>query len=277
MKYTAEKAVIVIATTIGFGILGLSLVSMYNDFVSGKNMSYLLVDLAFFSFGTILAGGSLRLYKRLVMLSVVTESAFEDVVYSRLRPILEEIAHGTVEMNEVKTRLSNLEKRLVRMEEELTKPAEVATPAEALALRKTAFYMRTVITSIFFFGAYLFLLNYSLPFEPYLYTLLYILWWFFITREFDLFHRIEAWIVLGIPVLLVPAGSIILRTTIGLAPLMGLIFLTVVVYAYLYYLYARTLCIEETEKTAANGYRRENFLYVKMKEAYRKIIGWMKK
>ncbi|HDM60131.1 MAG TPA: hypothetical protein ENF96_00560, partial [Archaeoglobus veneficus] len=73
MKYTAEKAVIVIATTIGFGILGLSLVSMYNDFVSGKNMSYLLVDLAFFSFGTILAGGSLRLYKRLVMLSVVTE------------------------------------------------------------------------------------------------------------------------------------------------------------------------------------------------------------
>ena len=278
MRYAAEKAVIVIAAVIGLGMLGLSLVSMYNDFVGGKSLPYLLVDLAFFSFGTILAGGSLRLYKRLVMLSVVTESAFEDVVYTRLRPVLEEIAHGTVEINEVKTKLSNLEKRLEKMEEELTKPAEVVgVPApEALALRKTAFYMRTVITSMFFFGAYLFLLNYSLPFEPYLYTLLYVLWWFFITKEFDLFNRIEAWVVLGIPVLLVPAGSIILRATIGLAPLMGLIFLTVVIYAYLYYLYARTLRVEESEKVAANGYRRENFLYAKVKDACRKIVGWMK-
>ncbi|AEA47839.1 hypothetical protein [Archaeoglobus veneficus] len=277
MKYAAEKAVIAIAAIMGFGIIGISLISMYNDFVNGKDLPYLLIDFLFFSFGTVLAGGSLRLYKRLVMLSVVTESAFEDVIYARLRPVLEEIAYGTAEVNEVKTRIVNLEKKLEKMEEELVRPVEISVPSpESIVLRKTAFYMRTVVVAMFFFGAYLFLLNYNLPYEPYLYTLLYILWWFFVTKEFNLFHRIEAWVVLGIPVLLVPAGTIILRATIGLVPLMGLIFLTVVLYAYLYYLYAKTLSVEEVEKVSTNGYRRENFLYAKTKETCRKLVEWFR-
>jgi len=277
MKYTAEKAVIAITAIVGLSLLGLSLISIYNDFSSSKGLPYLIVDLAFFAFGITLTGGSLRLYKRLVIFSVVTESAFEDVIYTRLRPVLEEIAYGTADINEVKTKILNLEKKLDKMEGELTKPPEVAiSPPDALVLRKTAFYMRTVITSMFFFGAYLFVLNYILPFEPYLYTLLYVLWWVFITKEFNLFHRVEAWIVLGIPVLLVPAGSIILSATIGIAPLMGLIFTSVIVYAYLYYLYARTLTIEESERTATNGYRRENFLYAKMKGGLKRITEWVK-
>ncbi len=277
MKYTAEKAAIVITAIAGISLLALSLISIYNDFSSSKGLPYLMVDFAFFAFGVTLTGGSLKLYKRLVILSVVTESAFEDIIYTRLRPVLEEIAYGTADINEVKSRIFNLEKKLDKIEGELTRPPEVAvSPPDSLVLRKTAFYMRTVITSMFFFGAYLFILNYSLPFEPYLYTFLYVLWWAFITREFNLFHRVEAWVVLGIPVLLVPAGSIILSATIGIVPLMGLIFISVIAYAYLYYLYARTLTIEESEKTVTNGYRRENFLYAKVKNSIRKITEWVK-
>jgi tetrahydromethanopterin S-methyltransferase subunit G len=266
MKFTVERIAIAITTLIGILLLLLSLISMYNDFVQARPPLYLIVDLCFFMVGIAIIGGSLRLYKKTVMFSVVTESAFEEVVYDRLKPLLEEIAFGTTEFSEVKTRISSLEKKIEHIETELTKPPVVEYPPESIALRKTAFYMRTFLTSILFFGTYLFFLNYTLVYGPYLYTLLYAIWWFFITKEFDLFKRMEAWMVLGIPILLVPAGTLILRAVVGLASVMGLIFATSMLYAYLYYLYAKTLLETET------GGKKENFLYMKTKEAIRKLL-----
>ncbi|MFP3908978.1 MAG: hypothetical protein ACLFVX_03880, partial [Archaeoglobaceae archaeon] len=245
-----EKAVIAIMVLIGIFIFLVSLVSMYNDFTQGRNLGYLLVDFAFLLFSAVLIGGGLKLYRKLVMFAVVTESAFEEVVYTNLRPLLREIAFSTTELDEVKTRVSGLEKKITHMEDELTRPIDHearGAPADMLMFRKTTFYMRSMVVALFFFGTYLFLLDFNIPNEPYLYTLMYVYWWVFITKEFDLFSRIEPWVILGIPILLVPAGALILRTVAGVALLMGLIFITVVAYAYLYYQYARTLSVEESE------------------------------
>jgi len=275
-----EKAVIALMLILGICLFIISLISMYNDFSTNKPMDYIFVDVAFLLLAAVITGGGLKLYRKLVMFSVVTQSAFEEVIYSNLRPFLQELAFSTAEFNEVKARVSGLERKISHMEEELTKPIEYevpAAPADVFTLRKTAFYMRTIVVSFFFFGTYLFLLDFNLPNEPYLYTLLYMYWWVFITKEFNLFSRVESWVILGIPILLVPAGALILRAVLGIAPLMGLIFMTTVAYAYLYYHYARTLTIEETEKMVANGYRRRNFLKEKTSEAFRELKNWFKK
>lgn len=285
-----EKAVIAIMVLIGIFIFLVSLVSMYNDFTQGRNLGYLLVDFAFLLFSAVLIGGGLKLYRKLVMFAVVTESAFEEVVYTNLRPLLREIAFSTTELDEVKTRVSGLEKKITHMEDELTRPIDHearGAPADMLMFRKTTFYMRSMVVALFFFGTYLFLLDFNIPNEPYLYTLMYVYWWVFITKEFDLFSRIEPWVILGIPILLVPAGALILRTVAGVALLMGLIFITVVAYAYLYYQYARTLSVEESEserresrserEQVGGKERRGNFLYNKVVASIRDLISWMKK
>ncbi|MFW6127699.1 MAG: hypothetical protein ACOC6M_00805 [Halobacteriota archaeon] len=285
-----EKAVIAIMVLIGIFIFLVSLVSMYNDFTQGRNLGYLLVDFAFLLFSAVLIGGGLKLYRKLVMFAVVTESAFEEVVYTNLRPLLREIAFSTTELDEVKTRVSGLEKKITHMEDELTRPIDHearGAPADMLMFRKTTFYMRSMVVALFFFGTYLFLLDFNIPNEPYLYTLMYVYWWVFITKEFDLFSRIEPWVILGIPILLVPAGALILRTVAGVALLMGLIFITVVAYAYLYYQYARTLSVEESEserresrserEQVGEKERRGNFLYNKVVTSIRDLISWIKK
>ncbi len=289
-----EKAVIAIMVLIGIFVFLISLVSMYNDFTQGRNLGYLTVDLAFLLFSAVLIGGGLKLYRKLVMFSVVTQSAFEEVVYTNLRPLLREIAFSTTELDEMKTRVSSLERKITHMEDELTSPMDYGkreAPTEMFMFRKTAFYMRTMVVALFFFGTYLFLLDFNIPNEPYLYTLMYVYWWVFITKEFDLFSRIESWVILGIPILLVPAGALILRTVAGIAFLMGLIFVTVVVYAYLYYQYARTLTVETRETEGAGEgegeeeeiageeglKRRSNFLYNKIVTSIRDLISWMRK
>jgi hypothetical protein len=271
MNFHTEKVVIALISLLGVGLLVLSLISMYNDFIQARPIMYLIIDFSFLFIAVLIIGGALKLYKRLMMFALLTESAFEEIIYTKLKPLLEEIAFGTVELNEVKTRVLGLERKIGHIEEELTKPKpEVTHVADSLALKKTAFYMRTIVAAMLFFGMYLFLLEYSVPYEPYLYVFLYVLWWFFVTKEFNLFNRIEAWIVLGTPILLVPAGAIILRAVFGLVPLMGFIFLTVIIYAYLYYQYATAL-----SEGATSG-SRENFLYIKIKDAIRKAITWLK-
>ncbi|MFO7967792.1 MAG: hypothetical protein R6U44_09370 [Archaeoglobaceae archaeon] len=279
-----EKTVIAIMVLIGVFMFLVSLVSMYNDFAQGRNLGYMIVDLGFLLFSAVLIGGGLKLYRKLMMFSVVTQSAFEEVVYTNLRPLLREIAFSTTELDEVKTRISGLEKKITHMEDELTKPMGYGTreaPTDMLMFRKTAFYMRSIVVALFFFGTYLFLLDFNLPNESYLYTLMYVYWWVFITKEFELFSRIESWVILGIPILLVPAGALILRTVAGIAFLMGLVFTTVIAYAYLYYQYARTLTVETKPvgegEEGTEKERRPNFLYNKIVTSIRDLIGWLKK
>lgn len=286
-----EKAVIAIMVLIGVFIFLVSLVSMYNDFTQGRNLFYLLVDLAFLLFSAVLIGGGLKLYRKLMMFYVVTQSAFEEVVYTNLRPLLREIAFSTTELDDVKTRVSGLESKITHMEDELTKPVEYESresPTDTFMFRRTAFYMRSMVVALIFFGTYLYLLDFNIPNEPYLYTLMYVYWWVFITKEYELFSRIESWVILGIPILLVPAGALILRTVAGVSLLMGLIFITVIAYAYLYYQYSKTLTVEthetgrreqitEGEGKEEEQKHRQNFLYNKIVTSVRDLISWLKK
>ncbi len=291
MKYAAEKAVIILSLVFGFGVLVASIVSLYNDFSAGKSFEYLMTDVVFFTFGVVLTGGALRLYKRLVKMSAMSDELFNELVFERLKPVLEEVAYSTVELSEVKAELEKLASKIERLER-TEKYGVVGTPYSV------AFYMRVIVVSLIYMGIYLFMLNYyMMAYTPYLLILLYLVWWAFITREFNLFSRFEAWLVMGIPVLIVPAMAIVLQTAVGVAPLMGLTFATSLLYAYLYYLYAQELSSEsksgrseesggfirpsgsqpmnKEEEIVSRG-NEPNFLLRKTKTFFYEIVRWLR-
>jgi len=282
MKYV-EKTVIAISIVIGLGILIASIVSLYNDFSAGKGFEYLMTDVVFFTFGIVLTGGALRLYKQLLKLSAMTDEVFDELVFTRLKPVLEEIAYSTVELGEVKAELEKLATKVERLEK---------TEVESIPLGKVSFYMKSIVVSLIYIGAYLFMLNYYMGYSPYLFPILYIIWWAFITKEFGLFSKFEAWLVMGIPVLIVPAMSIVIQTLFGVAPLMGIIFATSLLYAYLYYLYAQELAESEKserKRSESSGGKQlsgkdeiyvskstSNFLFRKTKSFVNNVVRWLR-
>ena len=240
-----EKAVVVFVMLIGFGMLILSLVSMYNDLSNGKPPEYYAVDFLFFSFSLVLIGGALRLYKRILAYEALADSVFDEILYNRLKPLLEQVAFSTAEIDEVKTKLSEIESEIRSIEERVAKGP---TPGETLLIRKVTFYVKTIMVAMFFFGIYLFMINFILPYEVFLYVVLYVIWWIFITGEFNIFDKMDAWIILCIPILIVPSAAIILNSVFGIVTARVVVFWTALLYAYLYYRYAKKIAVLPKEE-----------------------------
>ncbi len=241
-----EKVVIAFITLLGFVILLLSLISLYNDLSSGRPPQYYVVDFLFFAFGLLLVGGGLRLYKRVLAYEALTDVVLDELLYDRLKPLLEQVAFSTAEIDEVKAKLSEIESEIRNMEEKVVKAPEI--PAEEIVMRRITFYVKTVMVAMFFFGFYLFLINFVLPYEVFLYVVLYVIWWAFITGEFNLFDRMDAWIILCLPILIVPSAGIILNAVFGIVTARVVVFWTAVMYAYLYYRYAKRLAVSPKEE-----------------------------
>ena len=240
-----EKVVVIFVMLIGFGMLIISLVSMYNDLSTGKPPEYYVVDFLFFSFSLVLIGGGLRLYKRMLAYEALADAVFDDILYNRLKPLLEQVAFSTAEIDEVKTKLSEIESEIRNIEERVAKGS---APGETLLVRKITFYVKTIMVAMFFFGIYLFMINFILPYEVFLYVVLYIIWWVFITSEFNIFDKMDAWIILCIPILIVPSAAIILNAVFGIVTARVIVFWTALLYAYLYYRYAKKIAVLPKEE-----------------------------
>ena len=234
-----EKIISVLVSIFGVFILILSLLSMYNDLRIGRPLEYFLADLLFFVLGILVTAGGFRLYRRVVAYEVITEVAVEEIIHEKLKPVLEQVAFSTAEMDEIKSRLDELAKEIRSMEEKVSRVPD--HPVGSIVLNRIAFYVKTMMYTLFFFGVFLFLVNFILPYEPFIYVALYAIWWVFVTSEFGLFNRMEAWVVLCIPILIVPTAAIVLTALVGLVTVRVIVFVTAVVYAYAYYLYAKRI------------------------------------
>ncbi len=241
-----EKIVVIFVTLLGFFLLFVSLVSMYNDLTFRRPLEYYVADIFFFAISLLIVAGGMRLYKRILAYEALEEIAVEEILYEKLKPVLEQVAFSTMELDELKTKLETIEREIRTMEDRVTKAPEKAV--EALMIQKVTFYVKTIMFTLFFFGVYLFMLNFIIPYENFFYIVLYLIWWVFITSEFDLFNRTEAWVVFSVPILVVPSATIALDTLIGITAVRILVFVTAVLYAYLYYVYAKRLAFSPGEE-----------------------------
>ena len=228
---TLEKIVIFLTLLLGIGMLFLSLVSMYNDLSANRPIMYYVVDMGFFTLSLLIIGGALRLYKRVLAYEALADAIVDDVLYNRLKPLLEQIAFSTAEIDEVRTKLSEIESELRGLEERMVRGAP-----ETVGV---TFYVKTIAVAMIYFGIFLFMINFVLPYEVFMYVVFYVIWWGFITQEFKLYDRMDAWIILSIPLLIVPTASIIIESVFGIVTARAVVFWTSLIYAYVYYRYAR--------------------------------------
>jgi hypothetical protein len=66
----------------------------------------------------------------------------------------------------------------------------------------------------------------------------YVLWWVLLTSEFRLFNNMAAWMLVFIPILLVPVGFMILDAFFQINNVIALFYGLLALYAFLYFLWA---------------------------------------
>jgi len=229
-----DNLVTLIALFIGIIIFVLSLFSFHADYQFGRPLTNLIIDVLLLVFSAMLIGGTLNLRKKLSSYEVSANKAFNEIIYSRLKPILEEMAIGIVEINKLSKKVENVERKISVIE-------ELAATQKLSPEEKINFYFKSIIVMIFYIGIFIFMTQYIVSYVHLISSLLFLIWWLFITFEFDIFDRGEALIMLVAPPLIVPSVYLITKTLAGVAATHGLIFILSAVYAYYYYTIAKNL------------------------------------
>lgn len=230
----ADNLTTTVAFATGVVVLTVSLYSFYVDYSMNEPELNLAIDIGFILASSVLIGGSLNLRKRLKGYEVSASHAFNEVVYSRLKPVLEEMALGIVEINRMSRKIEMLEQKISAVEELVT--TQKLSPDE-----KINFYFKSIVVMLFYIGLFVFMTQYTLPYNHIISALLFLIWWGFITFEFRIFERGEALIMMIAPVLIFPSLYILVKTLFGLSIAQGTAFIASAFYAYYYYQMAKGL------------------------------------
>ena len=237
-----EKLGLISAFIISTAILLISSFSFYIDFLIKQNYNYVLIDISVI----ILCSGAvyyiINTYKKRVITEVLIDTAFQEGVYSRLQPLIENIAQSHIDTNVVLDRLSNIDVKVQNILKErysrdlkstglMEEPVAIGT---SIKFTIKAIFMITVTMAFF-----MFLVNFNLgTITPYAVLLIYIMWWIFITNEYNLWKESEAWSMVFLPVLIIPVTTMVISGFLNYNILIAILYLFVGIYAFIYYLWA---------------------------------------
>ena len=213
------------------------------DVLSGKefNAQDFIVDLTIIIFGLCAFWGGITLAKRTIVMEQMIDMGFENGVYNRLEPILEEIAGTQVVIDKMDERLDNmninidrLKKRSVEFKIPGTEPAFGIDITEQISR-----FLRLIILINITLATFIFLSRFIPSYTPFVLTMLYVLWWLEITYEYTLWKRSSAWWWVFIPILTIPIttmmGNLVVRSDI----LLGSMGIGLAIYASAYFTWSK--------------------------------------
>ncbi|MDO9516649.1 MAG: hypothetical protein Q7J10_01240 [Methanosarcinaceae archaeon] len=202
------------------------------DFI--LNLVILLIGLcAFF--------GGLTLAKKVIAMEQLIDMGFENGIYNRLAPILEEIASSQVVFNKMDERLNNMNMnvdRLGKRSVELKIPGSDSAFGIDIAAEISRF-LRLIILINISLVTFIFLLNFTRSYTPLILTMLFVIWWLEITYEFKLWERSSAYWWGFIPILTIPITTILGDIMYGSGVLIGSMGISLVIYASAYYSWSK--------------------------------------
>lgn len=245
-----EKVGIISSLIMAIGILIISGFSFIIDF--GKlNIVNILVDLIFII-------GSLAslyfisgIYKRKVVVETLIDTAFQEGVYNRLRPLIENIANSRIDADIILDRVSNIDLKIENIlkgqslkrdetevrgvekyiDTEMQRPVMIGTPL--------GFIFKSIFMIIITMAIFMFLVNFNLGrLTPFVTLSIFILWWIFITSEYSLWKNTSAWLIVFFPIMTVPVSVMILANIVNYNILMAVLYASIGIYAFIYYLWA---------------------------------------
>ena len=237
-----EKMGLFSALIILIAILIFSFFSFYIDIFVKSDFLYTLIDLSII----VLCLGAvyfiINAFKKRVITEVLIDTAFQDGVYARLRPLVENIARSHVDTSVILDRISNIDSKVqnilkeryareIKSRDLMEEPIAVGTSIK--------FAIKTVLLISVTMAFFMFLVNFNLGgITPYVVLLIFIMWWGFITGEYNLWKEATAWGVVFLPILVVPVTVMLLGNLLNYNVLMATLYLFVGLYSLGYYIWA---------------------------------------
>jgi len=180
-------------------------------------------------------------YRRIIFIEYAIDTAFEQVIYPKLEPILKEVATVQIRLDETKDSMEMVNLNIDQLRKSLT-PIQSVDPD--ISAPNVMSFLRIVVLVNISTATFLFLLQYTKGYIPYVLTLLYIIWWIEITYEFDLWKVSKVWTWVFPPIILIPTLSILMDILYGADKLIGLMAIGLVIYSFAYF----TWCLYRVQR-----------------------------
>jgi len=119
------------------------------------------------------------------------------------------------------------------MDEQAKRSPEIIAPGVT-----SKFTTKTILLTIFTMAGFLYVLEFPIGVAHYVTLVFYLVWWLFITNEFEIFDETDAWIFVAIPILTIPIGAIFLHALFSLNAMIGVLFGGLAVFVLVYYSWA---------------------------------------
>ncbi len=226
----SERLAVYSAYAFSTGIVVLSLISMYNDTLVEPDSRALVLDMIFLLIGLFILYGARRLGRRLTF-AAQAEQELSELMLRRLEPLVSELASTQVAIRELSDRVDAIGRRVSRLQL-LQPPAGAAPQGEGIS---QGFLIRSMYLSLLTMGALLLLYLRLTPNSIYVILILILLWWYVITDEYGMFGDTAVYLFIILPILLLPAVSLVLLAYSTLQTLYIFLFVTLVLYVVGYY------------------------------------------
>ncbi|MEE8401863.1 MAG: hypothetical protein V3R86_06895, partial [Candidatus Hydrothermarchaeaceae archaeon] len=253
----SEKITVYISFIVSIILILLSLYSLYVYIFLEFNAAGLVISLLFLIFGIFISFSAYNTYKKLVYESIFDER-FRDAVISKFGSSLEKVASHQAELEALGQSMGRLEQKI----DKISEGTSATSPIPRL-------FQRTLFLSLLTLGSLLFINLRISQSGAYVVLILFILWWWMITDEFDLFSDSKAHIFIISPLLVIPIASIVLIAFSNVLHMLRVLYLALVLYIFTYYSFATYLAtgripfFERTQKIISEQTRYTEGLFEK--------------
>ncbi|MCD4766320.1 MAG: hypothetical protein K8R34_07400 [Methanosarcinales archaeon] len=213
------------------------------DVLSGKEFKPqdFIVNLTIVVLGVCALWGGITLAKRTIAMGQLIDIGFENGVYSRLEPILEEIAGTQVVINKMDERLNNMN---INMDQLKKRSVEFKIPGNEPAFgidisAQISRFLRLIILINITLVVFIFLLNFTRSYTPFILTIMFIVWWLEITYEYTLWEKSSAYYWVFFPILTIPITTILGDIMYGSGILIGSMGILLALYVSAYYTWSK--------------------------------------
>jgi hypothetical protein len=233
----SEKIGLAFALLTAIILLGFSLFSLIIDTIYKFYLYGILIDLIFLAIGFFLGYFSFRMYKKSAYYEGLVSSAFDEGIYTRLEPVLRKVAETSIEMEDLESRLNKIDHMVQTVIDEQVKTEKsprVEVEKAIVPGTSMGFVVKTIFLTIITMSGFLFMIYTSIGAAHFATLLFYVLWWLLISSEFKLFNNTSAWVMVFVPILLIPVGFMILDAFMQINSVIALFYACLALYAFLY-------------------------------------------
>ncbi|TFH43384.1 MAG: hypothetical protein E4G94_04950 [ANME-2 cluster archaeon] len=200
------------------------------------NILDVIIGVIFLFIGGLTLFYAVRIYRKVLYMDELLDSAFENVIYKRLEPLVNVLSETRVEVQDFSLDMKMLLNKVEDIESELEHVKKISPeiPQPNIYSNFTVQNIFLLVITLAFFIYVIEVPNF-ITIIPYMIPIMFFSWWFLFTNQFKLFNIEDSWVIGFAPIIVVPIISIFLNSILDLPEIVGILFLLLILYAASYY------------------------------------------